>query len=213
VQNLETTRPEVSVVLTVYNRAKYLERCIYSLINQSYKNWELIAVDDGSEDDSPAMLKNFESLYNRIKVFRHENKKLPLSRNKGIEMSSGTFITFIDSDDEYEEKHLEERIKFMKENPAVDLIHGGVKIIGDEYVRDKDNPHKLIHLSECAIGATFFGKRKVFEDLKGFKNIHYSEDSEFLQRAESKFNVRKVDFDTYKYYRDIPDSITNSYVP
>ena len=206
-------KPKVSVILTVYNRAHYLRRCIDSLLNQSFKDWELIIVDDGSNDNSIEILNEYELNYENIKVFQQENMKLPLSRNKGIELSEGEYITFLDSDDEYVKGHLLKRMEYMGIHPEIDLIHGGVNIIGDEYVRDKNNPHKFIHLSECTIGATFFGKRNVFIDLNGFKNLKYSEDSEFLERAEKRFKVAKVDFSTYKYHRDSPDSITNSYVP
>ncbi len=211
--NNETVYPEVSVIMAVYNRANYLSRCVGSLINQSFKNWELIAIDDGSEDDTFNILSEYESAYKNIKVIRQTNKKLARSRNRGIKSSSGKYITFLDSDDEYEIDHLQKHVDFMEENPEIDLIHGGVKIIGDEYVRDKNDPHKLIHLSECTIGGTFFAKRNVFLDLKGFKNLKYSEDSEFLERAEKIFRIQKVNFKTYKYYRDLPDSITNSYEP
>ena len=205
--------PEVSVILTVYNRAGYLRRCIDSLLAQSFTNWELISIDDGSVDNSHEILKGYESNHKNIKVARHENIKLPLSRNRGISLSSGKFITFLDSDDEYEKDHLLLRVKYMLEHPEIDLIHGGVDIIGHEYVRDKNEPEKFIHLSMCTVGATFFGKKKVFTGLNGFKNIKYSEDSEFLERAEKKFNVKKINFNTYIYHREAPDSITNTYVP
>ena len=201
----------VSVVLTVYNRAQYLSRCINSIINQSYKDWELIAIDDGSTDSSQEILMRYEEMFEKIRVFKQENQKLALSRNNGIKISSGKVITFIDSDDEYGFDHLQKRIDFMNANTEIDLIHGGVKVIGNDYVPDKNDPLKFIHLSECTIGATFFGKRNVFETLKGFKNISYSEDSEFLERTQKVFKVEKVSFPTYIYHRDAPDSITNTY--
>ncbi len=204
---------EVSVILTVYNRAIYLNRSIDSLLKQSFKNWELIAIDDGSEDNSFQILKDYYSKFPNIKIMRHENIKLPLSRNRGIKNASGKYLTFLDSDDEYEVDHLLTRVRYLEEHHAVDLIHGGVNIIGDEYVRDKNNPKKFIHLSKCTIGATFFGKRNVFLELDGFRNLNYSEDSEFLERAEKYFHVDKVDFNTYRYHRDTPDSITNTYAP
>jgi glycosyltransferase involved in cell wall biosynthesis len=202
---------EVSVILPVYNRAQYLNRSIGSLLNQSFKNWELIAIDDGSEDNSYEVLENYKNANSNIKIFRQKNIKLPLTRNRGIKESSGKFITFLDSDDEYEKDHLLKRIDFMNEHPVVDFIHGGVEIIGNEYVRDKDNPEKFIHLSQCTIGATFFGKRNVFIQLNGFSNLDYSEDSEFLERAKNKFNIEKINFNTYRYHRDAPDSITNTF--
>ncbi len=205
--------PAVSVILTVFNRAGYLNRCIDSVLNQSFTDWEVIAIDDGSTDNSLEILHQYKKNHKRIKVIAQQNMKLPLSRNRGIKESAGKFVTFIDSDDRYTARHLEERINYMNNNPAVDLIHGGIKIIGNEYVRDKDNPSRLIHLSDCTVGATFFGKREVFIRLNGFKNIDYSEDSEFLERAEKNFTVSAVDFKTYIYHRDVPNSITNSYVP
>ncbi len=204
---------KVSVILTVYNRESFLKRSIDSLLRQSLKEWELIAVDDGSEDNSFKILTEYYLKYSNIKIFRHENIKLPLSRNRGIKNSSGKYITFLDSDDEYEKDHLLVRYNYLEKLPKLDLIHGGVNIIGDEYVRDKNNPQKFIHLSKCTIGATFFGKREVFLNLNGFRNIDYSEDSEFLERAKKHYNVVKVNFNTYKYHRDAPDSITNTYAP
>ena len=204
-------QPEVSVILSVYNREKYLNRCINSLLAQSFTNWELIAIDDGSEDNSFELLKEYQLLHHNIHIIRHQNMKLPLSRNKGILASKGKYITFLDSDDEYTEDHLIKRVEYLNNHPDIDMIRGGVHIIGNEYVRDKNNPLNLIHLSKCTIGATFFGKRNVFLMLNGFRNLDYSEDSDFLDRAELCFRVEKVDFKTYKYYREIPDSITNNY--
>ena len=204
-------QPEVSVILTVFNRAHYLKRCIDSLLSQSFKNWELIAIDDGSEDNSFEVLKGYQVNYPRIHVIRQKNMKLPLSRNKGIMVSSGKYITFLDSDDEYAKDHLLIRVEYLDNHPEIDMIHGGVEIIGNEYVRDKNNPSKFIHLSECSVGATFFGRRNVFLKLNGFRNLEYSEDSDFLKRAEKCFHIEKIDFNTYKYYREVPDSITNTY--
>ncbi len=212
-ENSNSTDNLVSDILSVFNRAHYLDRCIGSVLRQSTNAWELIAVDDGSDDHTLEILEDYGSKYKNIEVLHHPNMRLPLSRNRGIKFSRGKFITFIDSDDEYEQDHLLKRIEFMKAHPEIDLLHGGVKIIGNQYVRDKNNPSELIHLSECTIGGTFFGKREVFEEMKGFKNLEYSEDSDFLARAAVKFKIGKVDFPTYIYHRDDPTSITNSYVP
>ncbi len=209
-QNKENA-PVVSVIMTVYNRENYLQRSVDSLLNQSFKDWELIAVDDGSEDNSFEILQRYSLQYKNVKVLKHKNMKLPLSRNRGIKAASGKYITFLDSDDEYERDHLQKRAELLESSPEIDLLHGGVSVIGDEYVRDKNNPESFVHLSECTIGATFFGKREVFLKLGGFKNLSYSEDSEFMERAEKLFNVKEINFKTYKYHRDAPDSITNTY--
>ncbi len=202
--------PEVSIILPTYNRVNYLERAINSVLNQSFKNWELIVIDDGSTDNSANLLDNFIMKYENIRYLKHSNRKTPLSTNSGILASVGTYITFLGSDDEYKIDHLKLRIDFMSNNPDIDLIHGGVEIIGPPYVKDKNDLTRLIHLSECIIGGTFFGKRKVFFELGGFRNLNYSDDSDFFERAYKKYKIAKVDFPTYIYYLDTPDSICST---
>lgn len=195
--------------MPVYNRELYLRRAIDSVLRQTYKNWELIVIDDGSRDYSPFVVEEYAIISPRINLVIQRHSNLPAAKNNGIRNSHGQFITFLDSDDEYKENHIELRVEYLLNHHYVDLIHGGVEIIGNEFVPDKDNPHNMIHLSKCAIGATFFGKRKVFIESGGFRDISYSEDSEFLKRIMQKFSVRKVDFPTYVYHREIEDSITN----
>jgi glycosyltransferase involved in cell wall biosynthesis len=202
--------PSVSVILPTFNREELITRAIDSVIRQEYTSWELLVIDDGSEDDTFEIIRDYQNKFENIRYCRHSNRKLPLSLNAGIQLSTGEYISFLGSDDEYLTDHLMLRIKYMIDNPGVDLIHGGVQIIGDPYVKDKNNLSKKIHLSECTIGGTFLGKKQVFTDLKGFKNINYSEDSEFLERAKTKYEIRKVSFPTYIYYRDTPGSICNS---
>ena len=198
----------ISIILPVYNRQNYIERAIDSVFNQSYKEWELIIVDDGSNDSSASLIETYKTQSTRIKTFYQDHQSSSAARNNGIKNSKGDIITFIDSDDEYKENHLELRLDYLNENPEIDFLHGGVEIIGDEFVPDKYDRKKLIHLSDCVIGATFFGKKKVFSELGGFKQIPYSEDSEFLERVVKQYKVKKIDFSTYIYHREVPDSIT-----
>ncbi|MCC7401807.1 MAG: glycosyltransferase family 2 protein [Chitinophagaceae bacterium] len=203
--------PNVSVIMATYNRAGYLERSISSFINQTYKDCELIVVDDGSEDHTYEIVNNFMSAHSNIRYLKHTNRKLSLSKNAGIKAAAGTYIAFLDSDDEYKPDYLEKRVEFMKANKDIDLIEGGAIIIGDPYVKDKYDLTKRIHLSECLIGPTFFGKAEIFTSLDGFdKNIFYSEDSFFWEKAEKVIQVKKFDHPGYIYYRDTPGSICNS---
>ena len=202
--------PLVSIIMPVYNRQSYIQKAITTVLSQTYKNWELIIVDDGSKDYSPFIAQNFALKSEKVRLILQDHKNLPSAKNNGIRNSSGDFITFLDSDDEYKSNHIELRVKYLLNNTDVDLIHGGIQIIGDEFVPDKDNPDKLIHLSKCVIGATFFGRRKVFISSGGFKqDISYSEDSEFFERIKVSFKVQKVEFPTYVYHRENSDSITN----
>lgn len=79
----------ISIIIPVYNAAKYLNRCIESILQQSYKNWELILLDDGSTDDSFAICESYMRLDSRIKVFHQANAGVSAARNKGIELAVG----------------------------------------------------------------------------------------------------------------------------
>jgi len=92
-------RPLISVIVPVYNVELYLEKCIYSILNQTYHNLEIILVDDGSPDQCGTICDYFLSLDKRIKVIHKQNGGLSDARNAGLDMANGDFIAFVDSDD------------------------------------------------------------------------------------------------------------------
>jgi glycosyltransferase involved in cell wall biosynthesis len=202
-------KPEVSVIITVYNRKRTFFRALDSVLNQSFQNFEIIVVDDGSTDIFHKKLFKYLLYDYRIRYIKHSNRKTAISLNTGLAIADGRFITFLDSDDEYKKEHLIKRIKFFKRDKNIDLVHSPANIIGKEenmYVPDARNTKKLIHLKDCIIGATIFGKREVFLKLDGFKD-KYSYDSDFVKRASKQFNVKKFNVETYIYHRDSKDSI------
>ncbi len=89
----------ISVIVPIYNVEKYLDRCVDSIINQTYKNLEIILVDDGSPDNCPKMCDDYAKIDNRIKVVHKENGGLSDARNVGMEVATGEYVSFIDSDD------------------------------------------------------------------------------------------------------------------
>src|SRR5690625_5134 len=202
------TIPFFSVVIATYNREKLLKRALNSLCLQTEKDWELIVIDDGSTDQTKEIVKEYAEL--KPQYFFQENKGFIRAKNAGIKRSKGKFITFLDSDDEYAPDHLQLRKKFLRENPQTEFLHGGVKIIGQPYVPDVNQPDKKIHLSECFIGGTYFLSKKAVEILKGYGSTALSTDFDMMQRAISKgLTIEKVDFPTYIYHRDSGSSITN----
>lgn len=90
---------KISVIVPVYNAEKYLKRCLDSIINQTYKNLEIILINDGSNDSSLEICKEYEKKDKRIFVYNQKNKGISYTRNRGIELSSGKYISFVDSDD------------------------------------------------------------------------------------------------------------------
>ena len=108
----------ISVIVPVYNVEKYLERCVKSIVAQTYKDLEILLIDDGSTDKSGKMCDDFQQTDSRIKVFHKQNGGLSDARNYGIEHSAGEFISFVDSDDYIDEKMLETLHRLITENDA-----------------------------------------------------------------------------------------------
>ena len=92
----------ISIIIPIYNAEKYIERCINSLKNQTYKNIEIICINDGSTDNSLNILKRIAITDNRITIIEQENKGVSVARNKGIESAKGKYIMFLDADDWFE---------------------------------------------------------------------------------------------------------------
>ena len=91
--------PKISVIVPVYKVEKYLDRCVESIVNQTYKNLEIILVDDGSPDNCPAICDAWANKDERIKVIHKENGGVSSARNRGIDAATGDYIGFVDSDD------------------------------------------------------------------------------------------------------------------
>lgn len=113
----------LSIIVPVYNVELYIRKCLDSILNQTFREYELILVDDGSTDQSGAICDEYALKDNRIVVIHKENEGQSTARNCGIKASSGKYITFIDSDDEYGTKStIEENIKFMLADDTVDIL-------------------------------------------------------------------------------------------
>lgn len=112
-------RPKVSIIVPVYNAKEYLEQSINSVINQSFSDWELILVDDGSTDGSGVVCDTYVKMDNRIKVIHQNNKGVSCARNAGIRFSQGEWIEFLDSDDYLNDRFLDTMLECSDE---VDLV-------------------------------------------------------------------------------------------
>lgn len=108
----------ISVILPIYNVEKYLEKCLKSVINQTYKNLEIILVDDGSKDNSPQICDEYAVKDKRIVVIHKSNGGLSDARNAGIEIAKGKYMTLIDSDDYVEKDYVQFLYQLIKENNA-----------------------------------------------------------------------------------------------
>ena len=128
--------PKVSIVIPVYNSAKYLRECIDSVLAQFFSDWEVVAVDDGSSDDSPAILDEYAAKDSRIKVIHKANGGVSAARNDGLAAACGEYVLFVDSDDLLLANALEVLIqKISSENADV--------VFGDHFsFQGNDGPEK-----------------------------------------------------------------------
>lgn len=132
----------ISIIIPVYCAEKFLYKCINSILNQSYKQWELILINDGSTDNSAKICDSFAERDNRIKVVHQNNSGVSKARNVGIEMATGKYITFIDSDDWVDENYLKSLIQYMKEDTSI--VIGGYKWISYKEISRKGVIHPIV---------------------------------------------------------------------
>jgi glycosyltransferase involved in cell wall biosynthesis len=204
------TEPFFSVVIPTYNRAKLLTKALDSLISQTIKDWEAIIVDDESTDNTYAHITRYLILYPQIRYFRKTHSGCAVSKNAGICLSAGKFITFLDSDDEYKANHLELRKELLTADTSIEFLYGGVKVIGNQYVPDRFDHSKSVSLNDCVIGGTFFVKRNAIFRLSGFREISFGEDADLYERAKKAgIIMKKTNSPTYIYHHETEDSITN----
>lgn len=122
----------VTVVIPIYNVEKYLDRCITSVVNQTYRNLEILLIDDGSPDNCPEICDKWAKKDERIRVIHKQNEGLGMARNTGIENATGEFICFFDSDDYVDTNTIEQSFSLAKSNGA-DIVIFGLNTV------DKDN--------------------------------------------------------------------------
>ena len=134
-------QPLVSVVVPIYNVEKFLNRCLESIVNQSYNNIEIILVDDGSPDNCPQMCEDWVKKDSRIKAIHKENGGLGEARNTGMKAASGDYFCFIDSDDYVDRAMIEECVSVAMENKADAVFFGGDYITPDGKVVGVRNPN------------------------------------------------------------------------
>lgn len=157
----------ISVIIPVYNVEKYLERCLESVINQTYQDLEIILVDDGSTDSSPAICDKYKEKDSRIKVIHKENGGLSSARNAGLRISSGEYVGFIDSDDDAE-LNMYELLYDVAKKYNVDFVMS-------DYIRI--NEDKTKYLKTLEINNGYYSKKdiknKIFPSLIMGENLEY----------------------------------------
>ena len=208
--------PLVSVVMPVYNAQDYLAEAIESIINQTYANWELLAINDGSTDDSLSILEGYMKIDKRIKILTHEhNKGLPAARNTGIKNSNGKYIMLMDADDISVSKRMERQVGFMEKENYVDLCGTFAKTIGTEQsniwkkpLTDKEIKLNLLIVCPFITPSVMIRRKSLFKYQLYFDETwRIVEDYEFWSRASSKLIYSNLPEVLY-LYRLTPQSLS-----
>lgn len=119
--------PVVSIVIPAYNHAPYVAETIESVLRQTYNQWELIIIDDGSTDETPAIIQGYRDP--RIRTFRHDNRGLSATLNRGVSLARGKYFAFLPSDDVYEPDKLTVQVEVLEKNPTVGVVFSRQTVI------------------------------------------------------------------------------------
>ena len=212
----------ISIVIPVYNAEKYLEQCLNSIKNQTYKNFEVILVNDGSIDNSESICKSFVEADTRFRYYLKGNGGASSARNFGLDNVTGNYITFIDADDWVDENHLEVLINNIKDNNS-DMAVSSIKKFDNSnnfYFRVYSNEEKYLlnynkfnrveflvilpklipanNSYKVAVSKLF--KKELVTDVRFDESIVYGEDLEFFFKIYNNINsISYIDEVTYVY--------------
>lgn len=212
------TDAKVSVIIPVYNDEKLLDKCVSSVVEQDYKNLEIILINDGSTDNSPAICEKWRQKDDRVRVLHKQNGGIGSSRNAGLAMATGEYILFVDDDDWLELDHVSSLYKILKKRNA-DIAIGNYAIYDHEqktykfYFSDKDYYEKD-YTPEEWFKEEYTGKHN-FRGLwvtpwaklykrSLFKNILYSESKDKMEDDPTTWKIyllaNKISYINKKIY-------------
>lgn len=212
----------VSVIVPVYNVEKYLPACIESVINQTYSEWELLLVDDGSTDNSGKICDEYAQKDKRIKVFHKENGGVSSARNLGLDNMEGNFCITLDSDDLIHPKLLEDAVKIVMDTQSDVVIFGYEKVNEDfSFIYNHQTPNKIEFdilstdevINEILIGGRFrmlacnkLYRKELWENIRYPIGRKYGDDTSVTYQLMSRCSKAAYISNTYYYYRNVENS-------
>lgn len=201
---------KISIIVPVYNAEKYIGICIDSILKQTYRNFELLLINDGSSDNSLEVLNQYSKKDKRIRVIDQKNMGVAKTRNKGIQLAKGEYLTFIDNDDYIDKDYLEQ---FMKVCDTKDIVIGGYRRVNLEgkmlmkLILDDTDWAKYTFITPWA---RFFRKEFLLENKIEFFSYPIGEDIYFNLKAYSLTdNIKIIPYIGYNWlYNDT--SVSNT---
>lgn len=208
----------VSIIMPVYNSALYIRQAIDSIVNQSYSEWELICIDDGSVDDSVAIVRSFDDPRIRLVVL-DKNGGVAAARNKGLSLANGSWIAFLDSDDIAHRERLERQVRYMLQHPEAAAVFTRVRLVDvygnphgswpdDEKTLSSADIHRLLPYRNCLAQPSAMIRADVLGKFAYRVEYHDSEDwALWLELTAAGHTLHKLD-ETLVDYRIRPSSET-----
>ncbi len=182
-------QPLISVIVPIYNVEKYLDRCVESIVNQTYMNLEIILVDDGSPDNCPKMCDEWAQKDTRIKVIHKENGGLSDARNAGMPFVTGEIVSFIDSDDWIELNMFEKMLSQMQKDNS-DIVSCGVKWVEEDGVVIRD-----VTVSKNEVLDTHSAMKELINDNKLKQHV--------WNKIYKHDLIKDIPFEKGKYHEDV----------
>lgn len=209
-------KPLISIVTPTYNRSKFLPEAIDSVLGQTYDNFELLIIDDGSTDDTRVLIEAYQK-DPRIRYFYQSNQGQSVARNKGIAESSGEFICFLDSDNAWLPYKLERSLLEFERFPGAHIVYGDGIII-DELSNELGKStmqrysgritHRLLKDNFISMNTTMT-RRQCFDEMGGFnESDRVAEDYELWLRFSTKFEFRYIP-ESLGFYREMEHQISS----
>ena len=178
--------PVVSIVMPSYNREPYLKAAIESCLDQTYKNFELIIVENASKDNSLEIIKTYINKDNRIKLIQNKvDKSLPTNLNLGFSVAKGKYFTWISDDNLFTSQALNKLKTILDENPNIGLVYSDYTLINEEgkigkYIYQEDP--EFLPIRDC-VGASFMYKKEIADNIGKYnENMPLVEDYEYWLR-------------------------------
>lgn len=195
---MNTTSPLVSIIMPAYNAEKYIVESIESVINQTYQNWELLIINDGSTDKTVNLISSFND--KRIQFTEQKNAGVCIARNSGISKAQGKYITFLDADDFLPPCSLEARVNYLESHSNIDLVDG--RIIGkDMHMKNSMRIYepyytgnllpRLIALDDRVFfNVCYMFKKEILGDIRFTENMTHAEDLLFYMELSNQTTVQ-----------------------
>ncbi|MEO1622225.1 MAG: glycosyltransferase family A protein [Cyanobacteria bacterium J06632_3] len=184
--------PSITAVIPAYNAAAYLPATIQSVIDQSWSDWELLVIDDGSTDETPDIVRRFSAKDSRVRLIRKENGGVSSARNLGAQKARSSLVAFLDADDRWLADKLECHVAYMRSHPHVGVSFARVEFITAEgqstqkltnNIVSQLSPHDFFYTNPTVTTSNMVIRKGLFEAMGGFdRSMQYNEDVDLLLR-------------------------------